>query len=43
MQAQRNIEHETAKYEIFLIYLDEIDYQLKQSNKKNSFQHLSTR
>jgi len=39
MQAQRYIEYETEKFEILSIYLHEINYQLKQSDKKNSIQH----
>ena len=37
MQAQIFIKHDTAKYEILLVYLHEINYQLKQSDNKIPF------
>jgi len=38
----RHIKYEIEKYEILLIFLDEINYQLKQSDKKILFNILNS-
>ena len=42
MQAQRFIKHDTAKYEILLVYLHEINYQLKQLDNKIPFKIMNS-